>query len=50
MHDVTFTHDGRRYGTDTDTYRILFEVIGTEEEGVVMAWGLKNGKIKEVTE
>ena len=50
MHDVTFTHKGQRYGTDTETYRILFEVIGTEDEGVVIIWGLNNGKIKEVTQ
>ena len=47
MHDVTFTHDGIRYGTDADTYRILFEVAGTKDEGAVMARGLLNDKIKE---
>ena len=48
MHDVTFTHNGTRYGTDAETYRILFEVIGTEDEATMIDWGLKNGKIKEV--
>ena len=46
--DVTFTFNGTRYGTDADTYRILFEVVGTAAEETVMTWGLKNGKIKEV--
>lgn len=50
MHDVTFTHNGQRYGTDAETYRILFEVIGTGEEILVLIWGLKSGKIKEVAQ
>ena len=50
MHDVTFTHNGTRYGTDAETYRILFEVVGTEDELLVMAWGLLNSKIKEVAQ
>ena len=48
MPDVTFTHNGVRYGCDTETYRILFEVIGTPAENTVLNWGLQNGKIKEV--
>ena len=46
--EVTFTHEGTRYGTDADTYRIFFEVVGTGEEVLVLIWGLKNGKIQRV--
>ena len=48
--DVTFTHNSVRYGTDADTYRILFEVVGTVAMETVMTWGLNNGKITEVTQ
>ena len=48
MHDITFTVNGIRYGCDTETYRLLFEVMGTEDEATMIDWGLKNGKIKEV--
>lgn len=46
--DVEFTHLGRRFLTDCDTFRTLFEVLGTEAERLIMAAGLQNGKIKEV--
>lgn len=49
--DVTFTHNGIRYGTDAETFRLLYEVAGTDLEAKVLAWGLTNGKIvKEVTQ
>ena len=47
-HDVEFTHNGIRYNTDADTYRILFEALGTAFWSPVMLTGLQNGKIKEV--
>ena len=46
--DVEFTYSGKRYGTDCDTFRILFEALGTEQEGLLMAAGIQKGKIKEV--
>lgn len=46
-HDVEFTHNNTRYSTDTDTYRILFEVLGTALEAHIMLTGLQSGKIKE---
>lgn len=48
MFDCEFTHLGKRYETDCDTYRIIFEVLGTEQERLIMAEGIKKGKIKEV--
>ena len=47
-HDVDFTHNGTRYSTDADTYRILFEALGTAFEAPIMLAGLQNGAIKEV--
>ena len=47
-HDVEFTHNGIRYNTDTDTYRILFEALGTALEAHIMLRGLQTGTIKEV--
>lgn len=46
--DCEFTHLGKRYETDCDTFRIIFEVLGTEQESLIMAAGIENGKIKEV--
>lgn len=46
--DVEFTHLGHRYLTDCDTWRALFEVLGTEAERLILAAGLQSGKIKEV--
>lgn len=48
MFDCEFTHLGKRYTTDCDTFRALFEVLGTEQERLIMAAGLQKGKIKEV--
>mgnify|MGYP001612999576 CR=1 FL=1 len=48
IHDVEFTHNATRYSTDADTYRILFEALGTAVEAPIMLAGLQMGKIKEV--
>ena len=47
-HDVEFTHNQTRYSTDADTFRILFEALGTAFEAPIILAGLQNGKIKEV--
>lgn len=47
-HDVEFTHNTKRYSTDADTFRILFEAIGTPFEAPIILAGLQNGRIKEV--
>ena len=46
--DVTFTKNGIRYCTDTETFRLLYEIVGTDLEDKILTWGLTNGKIKEV--
>ena len=47
-HDVDFTYNNTRYTTDADTYRILFEALGTAFEAPIILVGLQAGKIKEV--
>ena len=46
-HDVEFTHNQIRYGTDADTFRILFEALGTAFEAPIILAGLQNKKIKK---
>lgn len=48
MNDVEFTHNHIRYSTDADTYRILFEAIGTAFEAPILLTGLQKGIIKEI--
>lgn len=47
-HDIEFSSLGGRYSTDADTYRILYEAIGTLFEAPIILAGLQNKKIKEV--
>ena len=47
-HDVEFTHNNTRYDTDADTYRILFEALGTTLEAQIMLAGLQTVKITAV--
>ena len=46
-HDVEFTHNQIRYTTDADTFRILFEALGTAFEAPIILAGLQNKKIKK---
>ena len=46
--DTEFTMNGQRYETDCDTFRVLFELIGTEAGDKLLQAGLKLGKIKEI--
>ena len=48
IHDVEFTHNHIRYSTDADTFRILFEALGTVVETSIILAGLQSGKIEEV--
>ena len=48
--DVEFTHCGLRYATDCDTFRALFEALGTNEADLIMAAGLRQGSIIIVPE
>lgn len=47
-YDVEFTHNSTRYATDADTFRILFEALGTIFEVSIILAGLQSGKIEEV--
>ena len=46
-HDVEFTHNQIRYSTDADTFRILFEALGTALRHQIILAGLQNKKIKK---
>ena len=43
--DVEFTHCAQRYATDCETFRAIFEALGTEEAQLIITAGLRQGTI-----